>query len=154
MIGHGLMGTSLVLTATDVAQGRAHCERALALYNAAEHRALAARFGQDVRVTNLAYRSLALWVMGYPEAALADLNQAMRYARDTGEAATLMFTLGHAPLTLLWTGNYVAAVCRHPTVSSRAFAAAIAEPRPVPEAGYRPGMEHRVAQPTVLSFAS
>ena len=41
MIGHGLMGTSLVLTATDVAQGRAHCERALALYNAAEHRALA-----------------------------------------------------------------------------------------------------------------
>ena len=109
MIGHGLMGTSLVLTATDVAQGRAHCERALALYNAAEHRALAARFGQDVRVTNLAYRSLALWVMGYPEAALADLNQAMRYARDTGEAATLMFTLGHAPLTLLWTGNYVAA---------------------------------------------
>jgi class 3 adenylate cyclase/predicted ATPase len=109
MIGHGLMGTSLVLTATDVAQGTAHCERALALYNAAEHRALAARFGQDVRVTNLAYRSLALWVMGYPEAALADLNQAMRYARDTGEAATLMFTLGHAPLTLLWTGNYVAA---------------------------------------------
>jgi predicted ATPase len=109
MIGHGLMGTSLVLTATDVAQGRAHCERALALYNAAEHRALAARFGQDVRVTNLAYRSLALWVMGYPEAALADLNQAMRNARDTGEAATLMFTLGHAPLTVLWTGNYVAA---------------------------------------------
>ena len=109
MIGHGLMGTSLVLTATDVAQGRAHCERALALYNAAEHRALAARFGQDVRVTNLAYRSLALWVMGYPEAALADLNQAIRDARDTGEAATLMFALGHAPLTLLWTGNYVAA---------------------------------------------
>ena len=109
MIGHGLMGTSLVLTATDVAQGRAHCERALALYNAAEHRALAARFGQDVRVTNLAYRSLALWVMGYPEAALADLNQAISDARDTGEAATLMFALGHAPLTLLWTGNYVAA---------------------------------------------
>ena len=53
MIGHGLLGTSLVITATDVAQGRAHCERALALYNAAEHRALAARFGQDVRVTNL-----------------------------------------------------------------------------------------------------
>jgi predicted ATPase len=109
MIGHGLMGTSLVLTATDVAEGRAHCERALALYNAGKHRALAARFGQDVRVTNLAYRSLALWVMGYPEAALEDLNQAISGARDAGEAATLMFALGHAPLTLLWTGNYVAA---------------------------------------------
>jgi predicted ATPase len=109
MVGHGLMGTSLVLTATDLAQGRAHCERALALYNAAEHRALAARFGHDVWVTNLAYRSLALWVMGYAEAALADLNQAISDARDNGEVATLMFALGHAPLTLLWSGNYVAA---------------------------------------------
>jgi predicted ATPase len=109
MIGHGILGTSLVLTGTDVAQGRAHCDQALALYNAAEHRALAARFGQDVRVTNLAYRSLALWVMGYPETALADLNQAISEARDNGEAATLMFALGHAPLILLWSGNYATA---------------------------------------------
>ena len=108
MIGHGLMGTSLVLTA-DVAQGRAHCDRAIALYNAAEHRPLAARFGQDVRVANLSYRSLALWVLGYPEAALADMDQAISDARDTGQAATLMFALGHAPLALLWSGNYVAA---------------------------------------------
>jgi predicted ATPase len=102
------MGTSLVLTA-DVAQGRAYCDRALALYNAAEHRPLAARFGQDVRVANLSYRSLALWVLGYPEAALADMDQAISDARDTGQAATLMFALGHAPLSLLWSGNYVAA---------------------------------------------
>jgi predicted ATPase len=108
MIGHGLMGTSLVLTA-DVAQGRAHCDQAIALYNAAEHRPLAARFGQDVRVANLSYRSLALWVLGYPEAALADTDQAISDARDTGQAATLMFALGHAPLALLWSGNYVAA---------------------------------------------
>ena len=62
-----------------------------------------------MRVANLAYRSLALWVMGYPEAALAILNQAIRDARNNGEAATLMFALGHAPLTLLWSGNYVTA---------------------------------------------
>ena len=52
MVGHGLMGTSLVLTA-NVAQGRTHCHAAIALYNAAEHRPLAARFGQDVRVANI-----------------------------------------------------------------------------------------------------
>ena len=108
MIGHGLVGTSLVLTA-DVAQGRAHCDRAIALYNAAEHRPLGARFGQDVRVANLSYRSLAAWVLGYPDAALADMDQAISDARDTGQAATLMFALGHAPLALLWSGNYVAA---------------------------------------------
>jgi class 3 adenylate cyclase/predicted ATPase len=107
MIGHGLMGTSLVLTG-DVAQGRVHCDRAIALYNAAEHRPLAARFGQDVQVANLSYRSLALWVLGYPDAALADMDQAINDARDTGQAATLMFALGHAPLALLWSGNYVA----------------------------------------------
>jgi predicted ATPase len=106
MIGHGLMGTSLVLTG-DVAQGRVHCDRAFALYNAAEHRPLAARFGQDVRVTNLSYRSLALWVLGYPDAALADMDHAINDARDTGQATTLMFALGHAPLALLWSGNYV-----------------------------------------------
>jgi hypothetical protein len=108
MVGHGLMGTSLVLTA-EVAQGRMHCEQALALYNATEHRPLAVRFGQDVRVANLAYRSLAVWVLGYTEAALADVNLAISAARDIGEAATLMFALGHAPITLLWSGNHLAA---------------------------------------------
>jgi predicted ATPase len=108
MVGHGLLGTSYVLTG-DAAQGLVHCERALAIYNAAEHRSLAARFGQDVRVANLLYRSLALWVLGYPEAALADVKQAISDARDSGEAATLMFALGHAPITLLWAGNYAAA---------------------------------------------
>jgi predicted ATPase len=108
MIGHGLMGTSLVLTA-NVAQGRTHCDAAIALYNAAEHRPLAARFGQDVRVANLSYRALALWVLGYPEAALADLVQAISDARQTGQAATVMFALGHAALALLWCGDYVTA---------------------------------------------
>jgi predicted ATPase len=108
MIGHGLMGASLVLTA-DVAEGRAHCDQAIALYSAAEHRQLGARFGQDVRVSNLSYRSLALWVLGYPDAALADMNRAISDARGTGQAATLMFALGHAPLTLLLSGNYVSA---------------------------------------------
>ena len=108
MVGHGLMGTSLVLTA-NVAQGRAHCHAAIALYNAAEHRPLAARFGQDQRVANLSYRALALWVLGYPEGALADLVQAISDARETGQAATVMFALGHAPLALLWCGDYVTA---------------------------------------------
>ena len=49
MIGHRLMGMSLALTG-DIAQGRAHFDRAIALYDPAEHRPLATRFGQDIRV--------------------------------------------------------------------------------------------------------
>ena len=72
MIGHRLLGTSLLITG-DIAGGRAQYDRALALYDPGKHRTLAARFGQDVRVAILVYRSLALWVLGYPAAALADL---------------------------------------------------------------------------------
>ena len=71
MVGHRLMGTSLLCTG-DIAQGRAHFDRAGALYDPAEHRPLATRFGQDLRVAILSYRSWALWMLGYPEAALAD----------------------------------------------------------------------------------
>ena len=46
MIGHRLMGMSLLHTG-DIAQGRAHFDQALALYDPAEHRPLATRFGQD-----------------------------------------------------------------------------------------------------------
>ena len=47
MIGHRLMGTSLLHTG-DIAEGRAHYDQAIALYDPAEHRPLATRFGQDI----------------------------------------------------------------------------------------------------------
>ena len=46
MIGHRLKGVSLTSTGC-FAQGQAHFDRALALYDAAEHRPLATRFGQE-----------------------------------------------------------------------------------------------------------
>ena len=65
MIGHRLMGTSLKCTG-DVAESRAHYDRALALYDPAEHRPLATRFGQDIGVVVLSYRAETLWLLGYP----------------------------------------------------------------------------------------
>jgi predicted ATPase len=108
MVGHRLMGTSFLFTG-DMTKGRAHYDQAIALYDPGEHRALAARFGQDVRVAILSYRSLALWLLGYPGAALTDLSRAINDAREIGQAATLMYALCHAPLTLLLSGNYVEA---------------------------------------------
>ena len=68
-----------------------------ALYDPAEHRPLATRFGVDARVSILSYRSWALWLLGYPDAALGDADQALRDAREIGHAATLMFALALAP---------------------------------------------------------
>src|SRR5262245_7480463 len=67
MIGHRLMGSSLLL-AGDIAEGRAHYDQAIRLYDPAAHRPLATRFGTDLGVAILSYRSMALWLLGYPEA--------------------------------------------------------------------------------------
>ena len=108
MIGYRIMGASL-LFAGDIVESRAHLDRAIALYDPAEHRPLATRFGQDVRVATLSYRSWALWMLGYPEAALADADYAIKDARETGQAATLLFALGVSSLTIVFCGNYSAA---------------------------------------------
>ena len=108
MIAHRVMGVTLVHTG-EIAQGRAHLDRALALYDPAAHRPLAMRFGQDIRVAILAYRSWAQWFLGYPEAALADKDAALKEARIIGQAATLMFAPNFTLYTSLWCGDYASA---------------------------------------------
>jgi predicted ATPase len=108
MVGHRLMGISLLDTG-GLAEGRAHFDQAIALYDPAEHRALATRFGQDPRVATLCLRSWALWSLGYPEAALADADQALADAREIGQAGTLMVALTYVTTTYVFCGNYAAA---------------------------------------------
>ena len=111
MIGHRLVGTSLVLTG-DIAEGRWYLDQAVALYDPAEHRSLATRFGQDVGVANLSYRSLALWLLGYPEAALRDSDDALKNAREIDQAATLLYALYCAAVPRTLCGNLTAASAR------------------------------------------
>jgi predicted ATPase len=111
MIGHRLMGVSLTATG-NVTQGRAHFDQALALYDPTEHRPLATQFGQDVRVAILSYRSLALWVLGYPDAALADGDRALKYAREIGQVAALMYALFFTSFALVHCGSYQTATTR------------------------------------------
>jgi predicted ATPase len=108
MMGHRIMGRSLLDTG-NITESRTHCDQAIALYNPTEHRSLAMRFGQDARVSILSFRTSTLWLLGYPEAALADADQALKEARNIGQAATLMFALGHIPLTYMHCGDYAAA---------------------------------------------
>jgi predicted ATPase len=105
------MAISLLSTG-DITQGRTHSDRALALYNDAEHRSLTTRFGQDSMVSILSYRALGLLLLGYPDRALTDVARALEHARDTGQAATLTFALQHVWLVNLLCGNYEAANAR------------------------------------------
>ena len=108
MIGHRLRAISLASTG-DIAEGRAHYDQALALYDPAEHRPLAMRFGQDAGVTVLCHRSWALFCLGYPEAAVADAQNAYKDAREIGHAATLMHALAYASFIHIQCGNYLTA---------------------------------------------
>ena len=108
MIGQRLMGLSLLHTG-DVAGGHAHLDRAFTLYDSAEHRPLATRFGQDVGAATLCWKSLAYWLLGYPQAALADTEHALKIAREVGHSATLMYVLNFSVWTHIHCGNYATA---------------------------------------------
>jgi predicted ATPase len=56
----------------------------------------------------LCQRSLALWLLGYPDAALADAEQAVTHGREIGQAATLMYALYFGRLTHFHCGIYAA----------------------------------------------
>jgi class 3 adenylate cyclase/tetratricopeptide (TPR) repeat protein len=111
MIGHRLMGTSLLFTG-DIVKGRAHFDQAIAIYDPSQHRALATRFGQDVGVVILSLRSWALWSLGHPEAALTDAEHALKNAREVGQAATLMYALSFILWTNIFCGNYTTAAAQ------------------------------------------
>src|SRR6516165_1240798 len=64
----------------DILKGRTHFDHAIALYDPTEHHPLMTHFGQDERVAILSYRPSALWLLGYPEAALAGAHRALKEA--------------------------------------------------------------------------
>jgi predicted ATPase len=47
-----------------------------------------------------------LWLLGYPEAALRDVESVLKHARDTGQAASLMFALHFTQVPLILCGDY------------------------------------------------
>jgi predicted ATPase len=108
LTAHRIVGASLVYMG-EIVESLPHLERTIALYDPTQHRSLAMRFGQDARVAALSFRSLTLWLLGHPEAALADAGSALRDARDIGHAATLMYVLAQTSYTHVFCGNYAAA---------------------------------------------
>ena len=106
-------GTSLTMTGLLV-EGRAHLDEAIALYDPVAHRSLVTRFGQDARTAGLFRRSMALLALGYPDAALADINDALNNAREIGHVASLFWALFGCSWTHSSCGNFELAnrICR------------------------------------------
>jgi predicted ATPase len=97
----------------DLVHGLTHFDRGVARYDPEQHRPLATRFGADIRVSNVSFRSWAQWMRGYPEAALADANQALQEARDISQATPLLFALFWTSLIQFFCGNFATATREH-----------------------------------------
>jgi class 3 adenylate cyclase len=108
MVGHRLIAMSALHTG-DIAGSRSHFDRTIALYDPAEHRALAPRFGQDIRVAALSFRALSLWLLGHPELALADVERSLTDAQEINHGPTSMYALTRAAYINIQCGNYTAA---------------------------------------------
>jgi predicted ATPase len=112
MMGHQVMGISLAATG-DLVHSLTHFDRGVAFYDPEQHRPYATRFGADIRVTSVSFRSWAQWMRGYPEAALADAKQALQEARDISQASTLLFALFWTSLIQVFCGNFTTATKEH-----------------------------------------
>jgi predicted ATPase len=108
MLGHRLVGVSLT-TIGKVSEAQTHLDRVVALYDPVKHRQLAARFGQDIRVATLCYRSWVRWMLGYPEASLIDADMAIREAREVGQGIPLMYALYFTSWARIHCGEYAIA---------------------------------------------
>ena len=69
LVAHRVVGICLLFLG-DFLKGLSHFERAIELYDPAEHRPLATLFGTDTRAHALCYRSWTFWFLGYPNAAI------------------------------------------------------------------------------------
>ena len=109
MVGHSNMGVACA-SAGKFLRARVHHDQALVLYDPTVHRALLTRFAaQDQRVVDLSFRSLTMWMLGYPDAALADAERALQEAREIDHASTLMFALWWTGLMKASCGCYTVA---------------------------------------------
>ena len=76
----------------------AHLEQGIALYDPQQHRALGALYGHDIGVACLVHAALTLWMLGYPDQALARSHEALTLAEELSHP----FSLGLALAFALW----------------------------------------------------
>jgi predicted ATPase len=81
VIAHYALGTTWLFFGA-LPAARLHLEEAIARYTPDQHRAPVFRIGQDLGVGCRAYAAWTLWLLGYPEQALARLREALALAHE------------------------------------------------------------------------
>jgi DNA-binding winged helix-turn-helix (wHTH) protein/predicted ATPase len=92
LVAHSLLGPPF-LSLGEFAPGREHLEKGIALYDPRQHRFMASLYGDDPGVTCYCFAAMCLWFLGYPDQALAKVQQAVTVARETGSHYCETFAL-------------------------------------------------------------
>lgn len=80
----------------EVALARHYLELGVALYHPEQHHALAFSYGTDPGVHSLSLLTHQLWMLGYPDQALARSNQARNLAQDLAHPMSQAVSLAYA----------------------------------------------------------
>jgi predicted ATPase len=80
MLGHYLLGQALFSRGA-LGEAVRHFEQAITAYNPQEHRQLAHVYGIDLGVITCSLGALVLWLLGYPDRALAQSQEAWTLAQ-------------------------------------------------------------------------
>jgi predicted ATPase len=101
--GHELLGLTL-LRVGDLIDCRSHMELAIRHYDAERHGDLRDDLGRDPMVSCLGFGALGLWLLGYPDQALAGAAQALRAAHSITPPHP--FSLAYAMLSSAWVHQF------------------------------------------------
>lgn len=101
LTSHLLLGAAALYQA-EYGQARQHLEEVIALYDPAQHRALAYQQGQDPGVQAIAFLSRTLWLQGFPEQALAKCGEMSELAEQVDHPYSSTVAALHAATLRAW----------------------------------------------------
>jgi class 3 adenylate cyclase/predicted ATPase len=91
VLAHYALGLTWMWLGT-LPTARQHLEEGIACYTPDQHRSLVFRMGQDPGVGCRVHGALTLWLLGYPNQALARLHEALALAHELSHPYSLAFT--------------------------------------------------------------
>jgi adenylate cyclase len=81
---------------------RTHLEQGIALYGPQQDHSEAFSRGANPGVSCLSGMAWTLWLLGYPDCALAKIREALTLAQESSHAFSLAFALNYASLLHIW----------------------------------------------------
>jgi predicted ATPase len=118
-----LLQAQQALTITALCRGEPsaalrHMEHAATLYDPARHRSHSSRFGQDPGVACKSFGAVALWLLGFPDEAANQSDDALRLSHELGQPNSLVLALHFAAML-----HQLGRDCRRAKVCAEACAA-------------------------------